>query len=218
MHPVQFESSNAQYNETPTLVLASTSPRRRELMKALGLQFQVIPSLAEENFNVESTPSQIVTELATRKARHVAENIQHSQGLRRIVIGADTIVVCDGCIIGKPSDDAHAKILLQTLQGREHQVFTGVCVIETTTLHAHTGVCETKVHMKSLSNIQIERYVATGEPADKAGAYAIQGIGAQFIHSIAGDYFNVVGLPLAWLCDTLHKFGIETLPKIVKST
>ncbi len=180
------------------IVLASASPRRRELLAQIGLDFTVQPAEGEEVIT-GTRPEQIVKELADQKARQVAAQQQKPC----LVIGADTIVACDGRILGKPADEAHALEMLTLLQGRTHSVFTGVAVYvarpETGLRQTALFAEETKVHMYPASREELISYIATGEPMDKAGAYAIQGLSAVLIRSIEGDYNNVVGLPVARL-------------------
>jgi septum formation protein len=184
------------------LVLASGSPRRQEMLRQLGLPFEVVPSLIEEACQDGELPLDHVLRLAEAKAREVGARVDG-----RWVIGADTIVVASGAILGKPRDPAEALDMLRRLSGKEHQVLTGFCVIQ-----GPKGICvrravETAVRVKTLRPEEIGWYVGTGEPFDKAGAYAIQGIGSFMIEAISGSYTNVVGLPLCELMDTLEALG-----------
>ena len=194
----------------PTIVLASASPRRRELMHSLRLPFIVCALDTDESVEPGISPERVVEQLALRKATAVRDERLASGSGRadEVIVGADTVVVLDAGILGKPRDKAEAKTMLTALQGREHAVFTGVAVV-----HADGRVQVshrlTVVRMKPLSARQIDRYIATGEPDDKAGAYAIQGLGALFVDSIDGCYYNVVGLPLALLADLLRQFDID---------
>lgn len=195
--------------ETPSLtpiVLASASPRRRALLRQLGLPFRTVPSRVSEELSAELPPGARVERLAELKARHVAARIP--QGL---VIGADTVVVVDGRVLGKPADPAEAEAMLMLLQGRWHEVFTGVAVVAGGGNRALVTHERTQVAFKPLDRVQIRRYVATGEPLDKAGAYAIQGRAAAFVAGIRGCYSNVVGLPLARLADLLEEFGVRVI-------
>jgi septum formation protein len=173
------------------LILASASPRRRELLTSLGLDFTVLPSSVDEaSIPIDGlTPAQTVEKLARVKAEAVAELYPD-----RLVIGADTVVVQNDVIYGKPVDAADAVRLLGLLQGQAHQVFTGVAVVAGA--RCVTAIETTQVWMRPLSEAERQAYVATGEPMDKAGAYAIQGAGSVLIPRIEGCYFNVVGLPL----------------------
>ena len=189
------------------IILASASPRRRELMENMGLDFTVMVSDADESSVDLSVPPGIyVQELALLKAAAVAKTVIDNKDA--IVISADTIVVCDGEILGKPQDEADAKRMLESLSGRAHNVYTGFCVMR---LSDAFTVCKdvcTEVVFRALTGDKIERYVNTQEPMDKAGGYGIQGLGAMIIERINGDYFNVVGLPVSELADVLEgEFG-----------
>lgn len=193
-----------------TLVLASSSPRRVQLLAMLGLPFIQDPSRAEEHMPGlpagSLDPADWALRQALRKARDVAR--RHRGAL---VIGADTVVELDGRLLGKPRDRDEAAAMLAMLAGREHRVASGLAVVDAGSGRAATGSRLTRVWMRPLSAAEIEAYVATGEPLDKAGAYAIQGIGATLVPRIDGCYFNVVGLPLALLADLLSLFGIRVL-------
>lgn len=172
------------------LILASKSPRRIELLKLGGFKYEVIPAVSEERTDPTFTPSQTAVSLASQKAREVSEKQKDD-----IVIGADTIVVCDGEIMGKPADKNDAFRMLKKLSGNTHSVITGVCIKEG---ERETSFYEeTKVQFYPLSDEEINRYIETGEPMDKAGAYGIQEKGSLLVKKIDGDYFNVVGLPLS---------------------
>lgn len=187
------------------IILASASPRRRELLGQIGVEFEIMTSDGEEIYRSKE-PAEIVMELARQKAEQVEqkcreEKIDIGEG-GEIIIGADTIVVRDGEILGKPADERDAFHMIKSLQGRSHQVYTGVAFVETdrsgekkVTVHAE----ETKVFVHAMRDEEIEGYIATGEPMDKAGAYGIQGRFAAFIDRIEGDYYNVVGLPVAYV-------------------
>lgn len=195
---------------TPRLILASTSPRRRELLGLLGLPFEVLASRYDEaSLSPHGlVPSHYVTRLAHGKAAEVAARTDGDA----LVIGADTTVVLDGDYLNKPADAEDACRMLRRLSGRTHQVYTGLCLIS-----VHNGVpravttdfAVTEVTFDTLAEEIITAYVATGEPLDKAGAYGIQGKALSFIPSIQGDYFNVVGLPVFLLCQHLPQFGIS---------
>ena len=180
------------------LVLASKSPRRKELLSIITPDFQIIPAVGEERADKSLPPGEYVTELAKHKALEVAETRRSD-----IVIGADTVVAAEGQILGKPKDAQYAKQMLTLLSGKEHSVFTGVCIISES-----KNVCfceETKVRFFELTEKEIEDYISTGEPFDKAGAYGIQGIGALLVSGITGDYYNVMGLPVGKLARELRK-------------
>ncbi|MBR4305839.1 MAG: septum formation inhibitor Maf [Ruminiclostridium sp.] len=172
------------------LILASKSPRRIELLKLGGFNYEIIPALSEEKADASLTPSQIAVNLACQKAREVSANYKNDT-----VIGADTIVVCDGEIMGKPIDKDDAFRMLSKLSGNIHSVITGVCIKKGDKESYFYE--ETKVQFYPLSQEEINDYIATGEPMDKAGAYGIQEKGSLLVKKIDGDYFNVVGLPLS---------------------
>lgn len=176
-----------------SLILASGSPRRKELLERLDLPFRVIVSDAEEVSSGNASPAEIAQQNALAKARAVA----CAQDDDSTVIGADTIVVLENRIYGKPTDEDDAKRMLRELSGKTHQVITGVCIIRKG--DATTFAETTDVTFKALAEDEISAYVATGEPLDKAGAYGIQGLGGKLVASLAGDYDNVVGLPVARL-------------------
>lgn len=198
-------------SDRPILVLASASPRRQQLISLIGLPVQIQPSQVSEDTPVEWTPIEIVEGLSLRKAAAVREHLTHPIDESSIIVGSDTIVVLNGKVMGKPKDEQEAREMLEQLSGHTHEVYTGVTclrVSDATTVTTHRA---TKVTMRTLSSDQIARYVATGEPMDKAGAYGIQEIGSLLIESIEGDYFNVVGLPVSLLAVMLEQFGI-TVP------
>jgi septum formation protein len=195
---------------TPLLILASSSPRRQELIRSLGLPYEIISSNADESVDDKLTPAEIVEVLSLRKAQTVCEVIRSSDK-QGIVIGSDTIVVFEGQILGKPKDGKDSFRMLSALQGNTHQVFSGVACVDSQTGAFQVSHRVTNVTMKSLTDEQIRRYIATGEPQDKAGSYAIQGLGATIVEGIEGDYFNVVGLPLSLLSDLLKAYNIHIL-------
>lgn len=194
-----------------TLYLASSSPRRQELIKTLGLPVEIRVSEVDESVPPDWAPPRIVEELALRKASAVYDKLLHTEEREGIVVGSDTIVVLDGQVLGKPTDTADAVRMLSLLQGRDHQVFSGVACMELSGGEKVVRHRMTRVFMRPLKPEQISRYVATGEPMDKAGSYAIQGLGSKFIDSIEGDYFNVVGLPVSLLGAMLEQLGLEIL-------
>ncbi len=189
------------------IILASASPRRRELLEQGGIPFIVIPSQAEEKITTEQ-PGQAVEELSYLKCSDIYEKSLGDV----LVIGADTVVASEGKILGKPSSQKDAVKMLQSLQGREHEVYTGVTIMarEGNENRKKTFHEKTKVVFYPMSDEEIRSYVNTGEPMDKAGAYGIQGKSAVFIKEISGDYNNVVGLPLARLYQELKNMGIES--------
>lgn len=193
------------------IILASASPRRSELLKNMGLDFRVVVSNADESEADVSVPPEIyVQELALLKAAATAGQVLKNKNA--VVIAADTIVEYDGKILGKPSDEDEARAMLGMLSGRTHRVYTGFCVLR---LKDAFTVCKnvcTNVTFKELSDDKIDRYVRSGEPMDKAGAYGIQGLGAMLVDKIEGDYFNVVGLPVSALADVLEsEFGFKLM-------
>jgi septum formation protein len=190
------------------LVLASGSPRRKELLAILGVEYEVRVSDCDETIEPGTDPERAVQELAYRKAAVVAKTVHGG-----FVLGADTIVVHEGVILGKPQDVEDARRMLAMLSGQTHVVYTGIALVEAGGERVVRDVCATRVTMKRLTPEMIEAYIATGEPMDKAGAYAIQGKAAPFITSIEGDYFNVVGLPLSLVADRLAELGYDVLPK-----
>jgi len=205
-----FDELKPSSNRAATLVLASSSPRRKELLGTLGIPFEICASDVDESFPEHLAPQDVVEELAFRKAFEVYKKYRNDP-YPRMIIGSDTIVVLEDAILGKPKNAEEAFAMLKRLQGRTHKVYTGVALVD-----AHSGeklVAHrmTAVSMKAMTPSQIKRYVATGEPLDKAGAYAIQGIGATLVEHIEGCYFNVVGLPLALLSEMLAEFGMEVL-------
>ncbi len=180
------------------LILASQSPRRRELLSKTKYTFDVIVSETDENTE-KMSPDKTVEVLSTRKAVAVSEK---NKG--RVVVGADTVVALDGIILGKPKSTDEAKKMLKMLSGRTHDVFTGVCITDgekTKTFHVKSSVT-----FYPLTEKEIDDYVSTGEPMDKAGAYGIQGFGALLVEKISGDYFNIVGLPVSRLNRELNDF------------
>lgn len=188
-----------------SIILASASPRRRELLRQVGLMPEVIPSGVEE-VAAGREPGEIVKELSRQKAEDVFLACGNREG-SLVVIGADTVVSVDGKILGKPGSKAEAKQMIGLLQGREHQVYTGVTMIFGPSGERLTFAERTDVHVRMMSREQIARYVATGEPMDKAGTYGIQGYFAAFIEGIRGDYNNVVGLPVERVCRELMGRG-----------
>ncbi len=188
------------------LILASASPRRRELLGSIGVDFEVRPSQVPEVHQQGESPRDYVSRLSRDKARALA-----AEHPARWVIAADTTVVFDGQLLEKPEDAADAFRMLTTLAGQTHLVYTGVTLENAGLGWCETRVTESEVRMLPLSPAEIEWYVATGEPFDKAGAYAVQGVGSMFIESIHGSFTNVVGLPLATLFQMLRRAGIDPL-------
>jgi len=187
-------------------ILASSSPRRRELLASIGIDFDVMPSHVPEVHREGEAPEEYVARLSRDKANALAE--AHPS---RWVIAADTTVFLDDRLLEKPVDGADAARMLTTIAGQTHFVYTGVTLEHAASNYRETRVAETEVRMLPLSASEIDWYVRTGEPLDKAGAYAAQGVGAVFIDSIHGSYSNVVGLPLATLFQMLRRAGIDPL-------
>ena len=187
------------------LVLASASPRRKLLMEKLGFEFEVIPSNIDESVVNGSEPELYVKKLAELKAFSIAESQNNS-----LVIGSDTIVVIDGEILNKPNDKEHASYLLNKLSGRTHTVHTGICIVDSDNNRSVADVQCTKVTFRNISQFEIDAYIETGSPLDKAGAYGIQDdFGAVFVSNIEGCYYNIVGLPLELLYSMLKNFTKE---------
>lgn len=184
------------------IILASGSPRRQELLTKMGLEFEVRVPRVKEEYSLRDSPREIVWKLASQKAFAVAVEATPDD----VIIAADTIVVLDGRVMVKPKDAADAKRMLRALSGKSHRVLTAFTVIRG--VENHTRVDETQVVFRNLSDREIDLYIATGEALDKAGAYAVQGEGAQLISAIHGDYYNVVGLPIGHLASMLHRFGV----------
>jgi len=183
------------------LVLGSGSPRRREVLARLGLEFEVRVPEIEEHLEAGEAPSRAAGRLSRLKALAVPR----ADG--EVVLAADTLVALEGHTLGKPLDGADAVRMLARLAGREHSVFTGLTLVRGD--RAETLVEETRVWIRPLARAECEEYVATGEPLDKAGAYAIQGFGAAIVERIEGDYFNVMGLPVNRLLTLLGRFGVR---------
>lgn len=201
------------------IILASASPRRKELLEQIGLEFEICPAKGEEIIT-KTVPEEVVTELAKQKAEEVAsmvaafgkENKEITTPTDILIIGADTVVAYDGKILGKPKDEEDAARMLAMLAGNTHSVFTGVTLV----LMDKSGRAgelvfyeKTDVTMHEMTAAEIARYVESGEPMDKAGAYGIQGKCAIYIEKIEGDYNNVVGLPISRIYQELKKIGID---------
>ena len=185
-------------------VLASASPRRREILSEAGYVFDVVPSAVEEKFQLDVSPDV----LAMRLARLKAEDVAGSLPPEAVVLGADTIVVLGGEILGKPEGEADAKRMLGLLSGQTHEVITGFTVIRHSDSQEISLAVTTLVRFRKLTQEEIASYVATGEPMDKAGAYGIQGLGGKLVESIEGDFNNVVGLPLEEVAQVLKSFEL----------
>ena len=187
------------------VVLASQSPRRRELLGQMGLDFRIIIPDIDEHMDRFLPPDKLVEAISAENAAAVAAG----EGPESVIIAADTVVALDGEVLGKPHSEAQAAEMLGKLSGREHQVYTGFTVRQGERIV--TDHQRSEVWFRSLSKQEIAAYIATGEPMDKAGAYGIQGLGSLLVEGIHGDYFNVMGLPVCMLGQTLKKFGIDCL-------
>lgn len=196
----------------PKIILASASPRRQELLRMMGLPFTTAPSEFDESAIPQWPPDEHVLKSAAGKADEVASRITDG-----IVVGADTVVVFDNLILGKPTDAEDARRMLKLLSGRSHYVFTGLCVVErydSRTVCTLRDYVRTEVRFGELSDELIDAYIATGEPLDKAGAYGIQERGSVLVEGIVGDYFNVVGLPVYCLSRMLTEVGVSVFPTL----
>lgn len=188
------------------IILASTSPRRKELLRLIGLDFEIVPSDYKEDLSLSKNPVKVVKTFSLEKAKDVAGKIK-----KGIVIGSDTVVVLQGKILGKPNSKDRAKEMLNRISGKKVKVYSGIALID-----AESEKCLVKhvvsiAKIKKLSGQEIKNYIATGEPLDKAGAFGIQGRGALIVESVKGDYFNIVGLPLFKLSEMLKEFGVKCL-------
>lgn len=189
------------------IILASKSPRRREILEVMGVDFEINVADADERVEETLTPVEAVCEISKRKAAAVLER---HKGEESIIVSADTVVVIDGKVIGKPKDEEDAFNIIKSLSGRTHEVYTGFTVCGKGKTKTDFEV--TKVHFKELCDDDIRRYIATGESMDKAGAYGIQQKGNLFVEYIHGDYYNVVGFPISKICVTIRDlFGINLL-------
>jgi len=186
------------------IILASASPRRKELLEQIGLQFEVEPSNFDEEITPGSEPHETARKLSLGKARAAARKHRNA-----LIIAADTFVVFGDRILGKPHTNAEAREMLRALNGQAHSVITGFTILDTETGKVLSRSMETTVHMRKLTLKEIDSYVRTKEPLDKAGGYAIQGLGTVLVERVEGDYSNVVGLPLSALAESLREFGVN---------
>ena len=189
------------------LILASQSPRRKELLGLFHIPFTVRVADIDEAMDPSASPYDEVARVSLLKAQAVSREEDD------IVIAADTIVVCDGQVLGKPRDEADARRMLQLLSGRDHQVMTGMTVLQGSRQVVCTEV--TDIHFRQLSDREIDRYIATKEPMDKAGSYGIQGGAALFAEKLTGDYYNVMGLPVCRLSQILKDLAIDTMEELL---
>lgn len=185
------------------VILASASPWRKTLLQRAGIEFDIEVSGFDENLKQKVSPKELVKQLALGKARAVA--IRHKNA---VIIGADSVASFKGKILGKPKNNREARIVLRKLSGREHKLITGFAIIDTKTGKTIVKAQETKITFRTLTTQEVNAYVATGEPLTVAAGYAIQGGGSSFAKRIEGDFYNIVGLPLATLVEELRKFGV----------
>jgi septum formation protein len=188
-----------------TLILASESPRRAELLRQVAIPFRIVPPAVSEELSGRSSPEEMVALLALRKARAVSDQLPEGY-----VLGADTVVLHDETVLGKPVDPEDAVRMLRLLSGGRHSVLTGLALVNAATGYLLERLSLTQVWVKTLADSEIRAYIATGEPFDKAGAYGIQGKGALLVEKIEGCYFNVVGLPLSLLNEMITEMNIPT--------
>lgn len=193
------------------IILASASPRRKELLSQIGLSFDIIASDAQE-ITKSSLPEKMVAELSVIKAEDVQNKLSKEERNGRVILGADTVVSCEGKVLGKPKDRQQAFEMLSLLQGRCHEVYTGVTLLMADKNERITFCEKTTVHVYPMSEKEILDYIETGSPMDKAGGYGIQGEFAAFIRKIEGDYYNVVGLPVGRVYQELKKFDRVLTP------
>ncbi|ALO45448.1 Maf family protein [Pseudohongiella spirulinae] len=193
-------------NTNPDLILASASPRRSELLRQLGVRFRVLTADIDETPELNEKPEQYVQRLAREKAQTILRSAQRPAHLA--VLGADTIVVCDGQLLGKPADADQAAAMLSQLSAHTHRVLTAVCVCNDEKLQIRLS--DTEVTFRALSAHDTDCYIRSGEPFGKAGAYAVQGLGAAFVTGISGSYSGVVGLPLFETAQLLKEFDVPT--------
>ncbi|HEC21085.1 MAG TPA: septum formation inhibitor Maf [Candidatus Peregrinibacteria bacterium] len=186
------------------IVLASGSPRRKTLLRKMGLKFSIRESGFQERLSLKEKPEKYVIEMASGKAKEVAKKEENA-----LVIGVDTIGVIGKDVLGKPKSPYEAKRILRKLSGKWHRVLSGIAIVDSLSGKITTDVVETKVKFRKLSYKEIDRYIETDEPLDKAAAYAIQGRAALFVEEIKGDFFNVVGLPIFRLAQMLAKSGVK---------
>ena len=192
------------------IILASASPRRRELLSSVCRSFEIKTAETDENLDASVHPRDGVEILAVRKGRAVLDTLDAYSAAESVIISSDTLVELDGVPLGKPGDEAHAKVMLGSLSGKRHNVHTGIAVHVGERLFS--GVATTGVYFRELTSAEIEDYVACGEPMDKAGAYGIQGIGGKFVEKIEGDFDTVVGFSMRLLAELLEQAGVE-LPR-----
>ncbi len=189
-------------SRVPPIILASQSPRRAELLRRLGLEFEIRPAEIDESYVGNEMPADHAERLAREKAFRIASDEREA-----LVIGSDTIVIVDSDVLGKPRDEEEAVTMLMRLSGREHEVYTAIAVVLGSRCESELETV--RVRFRRLDRADCERYVATGEPLDKAGAYGIQGFGSALVEEIHGDYFAVMGLPVVRTLDLMNRFGFR---------
>jgi septum formation protein len=190
------------------IILASGSPRRAQLLGEMVRSFRILPSDVDEDQDEGETPSAFVVRVSREKAESVADRLQ-SRGGGTWVLAGDTIVVLGEAVLGKPEDEAHARRMLEELQNRRHEVITGICLLNRKQAVCCLEVVRTQVWMRRIEPEEMDAYIRTGEPFDKAGGYAIQGHGGRFVRKIEGSYSNVVGLPMERLREMFRTYGIS---------
>jgi len=193
------------------LILASQSPRRKMLLQQIGVPFSVFPSDIKEPINMDMSPDRIVIDLSEKKSEQVCGKLERGSKNSHIVLAADTVVVLDGIVMGKPNNPEEAFGMLEALSGRWHEVVTGVTLIDVESAKKMTHAEKTRVKIRRLSKQTIQQYINSGEPFDKAGAYGIQGLGALLVEKLQGCYYNVVGLPLYRVSVMLNDMGFKIL-------
>lgn len=202
-----LENRGVVYNvEMRTIILASASPRRKQLLKQLDLEFKIIPSEIEEKLNPRFQPRKQVEVLSEQKAQEVAAKQKDA-----IVIGVDTMVAYKNEVIGKPKDEKDAKFILKRLSGKKHTVVTAFTIIDTKAKKSVTKSVETNIWFRKITEAEIRSYIKKEKPFDKAGAYGMQSLGAVFVEKVEGDFLGAVGLPLFTLAKELKKFGVNVL-------
>jgi len=204
LDPDSHSEARVSHRAAVPLILASSSPRRRELLESAQVAFEIVRPDVDETILEGERPEALAERLAREKALAVARDLDRPE--RHQVLGSDTIVVLDEAILGKPDDADHAVALLQRLTGRRHRVITGIAVVDSRSLETRSRTVESSVRMRSVDEATIRAYVATGEPLDKAGAYALQGeAGARFVESVEGSRSNVIGLPVEETLELLRE-------------
>lgn len=212
MNLLKPQSETGANKQQFRLVLASNSPRRKDLLKNLGLNFEVMPSNVDESFDPKLPPAEVVTILAEAKAREIGRRLnQTGTSQPTIIVGSDTLVVLDNKIFGQPKSQLEAVQMLKQLSGRQHTVYTAVSLLKLPEQTTSTACDSSKVFLRHLQPAEIEAYVQTGEPMDKAGAYALQGIGAALVEKVEGCVTNIIGLPVPVVVRLLRESGVKIL-------